>query len=166
MDDTQPKKSDVDTARHLLALAQREARAGNTGKAEALESDAATLANAMGYQGGPNPFSSRETPMLHRQFTKGNEGRIMIEEAKSRSTVEDSLYKEVSADLRRLSHALKHDDKAIKAGALADRIGTYSQANPAPQALQAQILQYREKRQALTVSLVKQATRTEEEIGL
>lgn len=83
----------------------------------------------------------------------------------SQQEVEDKVYKEVSADLRRLSKTLKNDDKAIKAGALADRIGKYSQDQPAPKTLQTQILQYREKRQELTVNLLKQAEKGEE-LGL
>lgn len=155
--DNLPTKSEFERAKALLQRAEQEAKQGRYNKADALESDATTLANALGYQGGKNQFSEKETPLLHRQFEKGHQGRIMIEEAKARSTVADSVYKEVSADLRRLSKSLKHDDKAIKAGALADRISQYSQDNPAPKALQAQIIQYREKRQELTVSLLTQA---------
>lgn len=87
----------------------------------------------------------------------------MIE--KGGSTLEDSIYKEVSADLRRLSKTLLHDDKAIKAGALADRISTFSQDKPAPKKLQSQLYQYREQRQALTANLLKQAQQGEE-LGL
>lgn len=160
--DNLPTKSEFERAKTLLQRAQQEARQGRYAKADDLESDATTLANALGYQGGKNQFSEKETPLLYRQFEKGNQGRIMIEDAKARSTVEDSVYKEVSADLRRLSKTLKNDDKAIKAGALADRISQYSQDHPAPKALQAQIIQYRQKRQELAVSLVKQAERGEE----
>ena len=84
----------------------------------------------------------------------------MIE--KGGSTVEDSIYQEVSADLRRLSKTLSHDDKAIKAGALADRISAFSQNNPAPKKLQSQLFQYRDKRQELTANLLKQAEKGEE----
>lgn len=161
MVDSIATKAEFDRAKELLAQAQQEDRKGNTDKAEELEGDAATLANALGYQGGKNQFSAKESPMLYRQFEKGREGKEMINQSAEKN-IEDSTYKEVSNDLRRLSKTLKNDDKAIKAGELADRIAKYSQDHPAPKALQAQILHYREKRQELTVNLVKQAAKGEE----
>ena len=152
--------SEFEKAKNLLNLARKEAKQGNIERSEALESEAAAIANGLGFEGGRNPFSVKETPMLHRQFVKGLEGRAMIE--KGGSTVEDSIYQEVSADLRRSSKTLSQDDKAIKAGALADRISAFSQNNPAPKKLQSQLFQYRDKRQELTANLLKQAEKGEE----
>lgn len=154
------ENSEFNKAKSLLTLARKEAKLGNIERSETLESEAAAIANGLGFEGGRNRFSAKETPMLHRQFEKGREGRAMIE--KSGSTVEDSIYQEVSADLRRLSKTVSNDDKAIKAGAMADRISTFSQENPAPKKLQSQLFQYREKRQELTANLLKQAEKGEE----
>ncbi len=89
--DIETKEDPVDSATRLMKEARETEQKGDIEKAESLESDAATLAESLGYSDNTtNPFSEEIEPMLHRQYEKGVQGKEILKIVQAKEAAKDN----------------------------------------------------------------------------